>query len=56
MRKYATYTQDRIVRLEETVRLRHLGVDPDALSIEQLIALRFAPGAETVAIEEKAKQ
>ena len=56
VRTHATYTQDRIVRLEETVRLRHLGVDPDGLSIEQLIALRFAPDGEAVPLAERTRR
>lgn len=38
--------QDRIIRLEENVRLHWIGVDPSGLSLRQMIALRFAPNEE----------
>ncbi len=56
VRTYATYTQDRIVRLEENVRLRRLGVDPDRLTVKQLIALRFAPDNEVTELAARASR
>ena len=48
MRVLATRLQDRIIRLEMTVRLTALGRAADAgrLSLAQLVALRFASDAE----------
>ena len=55
-RKYLTKTQDRIVRTEEQFRLYRLGVDASKLSMEQLIALRFAPDAELPGLAERASR
>ena len=58
IRRYALKNQDRIIRLEENVRLHWMGVDPSGLTMAQMIALRFASDAEspalvTRAVEEK---
>lgn len=59
MRLYALRNQDRIIRLEEQVRLR--GLVPEALrarlaelSTDQLIGLRFASDREAAALCERA--
>ena len=53
-RYYALRVQDRVIRLEENVRLHHLGVDPSGLTLRQMIALRFAPDAEVVELAPRA--
>jgi hypothetical protein len=52
VRRYALRLQDRIIRLEMQMRLARLGrsSDFDRLSINQLIALRFASDAEMPAL------
>ena len=54
-RLYALQNQDRIIRLEEQIRLRRLGFDPAGLTIKQLVALRFAPDAEVSGLAARAK-
>lgn len=54
-RGYALKNQNRLIRLEENVRLHHLGVDPSGLTMRQMIALRFAPDAEVPALAARAK-
>ena len=53
-RRYALGNQNRLIRLEENVRLHNLGVDPSALTMRQMIALRFAPDAEVVSLAARA--
>ena len=54
-REYALKNQNRIIRLEENVRLHHLGVDPSGLTMRQMIALRFASDAEVPALARRAE-
>lgn len=54
MRFYALANQDRIIRLEENVRLHALSVDASGLTMAQMIALRFAPDAEVVELAPRA--
>ena len=59
MRSYATHLQDRIVRLEERLRLASVLQDPlrsriAELSASQLIGLRFASDAELPALVQRA--
>lgn len=53
-RRWAVKNQDRLIRLEENVRLHWMGTDPSGLTMRQIIALRFAPDAEVVALAERA--
>jgi hypothetical protein len=51
VRTFALKTQDRIIRLEERLRLKALVAEPlrsriDALTVQQLTGLRFASDAE----------
>jgi len=58
-RGYALKNQDRLIRLEEQLRLAdlvdddHLGLI-DALTIDQFVGLRFASDAEVVALAQRA--
>lgn len=55
-RKYALTLQDRLIRTEETLRyfmLTNKQIDP-RITVDQLIALRFASDQEFVALVEKA--
>ncbi|HEY9136924.1 MAG TPA: DUF6526 family protein [Terriglobus sp.] len=54
-REYALKVQDRVIRLEETLRMEKLGVSPTALTIRQFVALRFASDAELPALTERAR-
>ena len=42
LRHYALVNQNRIIRLEENVRLHWMGADGAGLNIRQMVALRFA--------------
>jgi hypothetical protein len=59
-RLYALRLQDRIIRVEEQVRLRRLMPEDTALvetlSIDQFVGLRFAPDAEAPALARRAIQ
>ncbi len=53
-RHYALKNQNRIIRLEENVRLHAMGVNPSGLTMGQMIALRFAGDAESPALAARA--
>ena len=54
-RRYGLKNQNRLIRLEENVRLHWMGVDPNGLTMRQMIALRFAPDAELASLVARAK-
>ncbi len=59
LRAYALHNQDRIIRLEEQLRLADLLPEDklgliDALTIDQFIGLRFASDNEVAALAERA--
>lgn len=47
--------QDRLIRLEETLRMDRLGIPHEGITTDQLVALRFAPDAELAALTARAK-
>ena len=53
-RTYALKVQDRVIRLEETLRLQALGSRTAGLSMRQSVALRFASDEEVVGLAERA--
>lgn len=54
-RMYALQVQDRVIRLEETLRMEKLGIATEGLTIRQFVALRFASDAELPALTERAR-
>jgi Family of unknown function (DUF6526) len=59
MRRYATTNQDRIIRLEEQLRLADLLPESqldliEQLSMDQFVGLRFASDAEAAALAQRA--
>jgi hypothetical protein len=59
VRTYALHNQDRIIRIEEQLRLADLLPEDqlgliDALTIDQFIGLRFASDAEVTAVAQRA--
>ena len=54
-RRYALQNQNRLIRLEENVRLHWMGIDPSGLTMRQMIALRFAPDTEVAGLAARAK-
>ena len=53
-RRYALKVQDRVIRLEETLRIASLGGAPTGISAQQCVALRFASDPEVVSLAERA--
>ncbi len=54
-RVYALRNQNRIIRLEETIRLQHQGETCAGLNLSQIIALRFASDDEVAALVDRAR-
>lgn len=54
-RMYALKVQDRIIRLEETLRMKWLGIAPEGLTVRQFVALRFASNDELSGLTARAK-
>ena len=54
LRHYALVNQNRIIRLEENVRLHWMGADGAGLTLQQMVALRFASDGEVVALARRA--
>jgi hypothetical protein len=54
-RMYALQVQDRLIRLEESLRMERLGVSTAELTIRQFVALRFASDAELPVLTERAR-
>ncbi len=54
-RRYGIKNQNRLIRLEENVRLHWMGIDPNGLTLRQMIALRFVPDTELAALVARAK-
>lgn len=53
-RTYALKVQDRVIRLEERLRLQQLGGDAAGVSLRQSVALRFASDAEAAELAGRA--
>ncbi len=53
-RHYALVNQNRVIRLEENVRLHWMGADGAGLTMKQMIALRFASDGEVVGLAKRA--
>jgi hypothetical protein len=58
IRTYALKVQDRVIRLEETMRMQRVLPEPlkariGELTVSQFVALRFAPDAELAGLVEK---
>jgi hypothetical protein len=59
IRAYATKSQDRVIRLEERIRLSQVLPEPlrariGELTTEQLVGLRFAPDSELAGLAKRA--
>ena len=54
-RMYSLQVQDRVIRLEETLRMEKLGVSTAGLNLRQFVGLRFASDAELPSLTERAR-
>jgi hypothetical protein len=54
-RRSALKAQDRTIRLEETLRMQRLGIDQEGLTLQQIVALRFASDEELAALAKRAR-